>query len=127
MSGKNKETVRKVTGALYEGDLETALEFCADDVQWTHVGEITIKGKDNVRQAMNQENPEDPPPTFTLAEPIVAEGDYVVIRGAAAITKGGKTGDFSFCQFYRFTGDKIAELDSFVVKTEAKSKTSGAA
>jgi ketosteroid isomerase-like protein len=73
---------------------------------------------------MNQETSENPEtPKFTIAEPIIAEGDFAVVRGDAAITKDGKTGDFSFCQIYRFSGDKIAALDSFVVQTEAKSKS----
>ncbi|MGD9562544.1 MAG: nuclear transport factor 2 family protein [Pyrinomonadaceae bacterium] len=120
MSEKNKKTVRKVTQALHEGDLEAALEFCADDVQWTHVGQGTIKGKDNVRRAMDQESSENvEPPKFSVAEPIIGENDHVVIRGDAVIKKNGRTGDYSFCHIYRFVDNKIAEINAFLIETQA--------
>ena len=61
-------------------------------------------------------------------EPVIAEGDFVVARGDMTMKdKDGKTVPYSYCDVYRFQGDKIAELNSFVVKTEAKGKTSGVA
>ena len=41
--------------------------------------------------------------------------------------KDGKAGQYSYCDIYRFQNEKIVELNSFVVKLEAKGKTSGAA
>jgi ketosteroid isomerase-like protein len=66
------------------------------------------------------------PPKFTVAN-IIAEGDFVTLHGDMTMKdKDGKTVPYSYCDFYRFRGDKIAELRAFVIKTEAKSEaTSG--
>lgn len=52
MSAKNKEIVEKVNAAFAEGSTEKFLSFCADDVEWTMVGDKAVKGKDAIRQWM---------------------------------------------------------------------------
>ncbi|MGH9941313.1 MAG: nuclear transport factor 2 family protein [Pyrinomonadaceae bacterium] len=129
MSEKNKEIVGKVNATFLEGNFEGFLEFCADDVEWTIVGDRSVKGKDAIRQwmkSMAAENPE--PPKFTVVDPVIAEGDFVTARGDMTMKdKNGKAVPYSYCDVYRFRGDKIVELSSFVIKTEAKYETSSAA
>jgi uncharacterized protein (TIGR02246 family) len=129
MSEKNRETVRKVNAAFLEGNFEGFLDFCAEDVEWTIVGDRSVKGREAIRQwmkSMAEEHKE--PPKFTVADPIIAEGDFAVARGDMTMKdKDGKQGQYSYCDIYRFRDDKISELNSFVVKIEAKSQTSGAA
>lgn len=126
MSEENKEIVRKVNEAFREGNFEGFLEFCAEDVEWTFIGDQSVKGRENIRQwmaSMGKENSE--PPQFTVIDPIIAEGDYVTTLGDMSMKdKDGKTGQYSYCDVYRFNAGKIVELKSFVVKTEAKHKTS---
>ena len=128
MSEKNKAIVRKVNEAFLKGNFEGWLDFCTDDVVWTFIGDKTVKGREAIRQwmaEMAKENPE--PPKFTVGDPVIAEGDFVVSRGDMAMKdKDGKVGQYSYCDIYRFRGDKIAELNSFVVKTQPKSEAQGA-
>jgi len=127
MSEKNIEIVKKVNDAFLEGNFEGFLDYCSDDVQWTIVGDRTINGKEAIRQWMNSMEGEEPP-KFTVADPVFGEGDFVAARGDMTMKdKEGKTGDYSYCDIYHFRDGKIVELSSFVIKTEAKGKTSGAA
>lgn len=128
MSEKNKEIVRKVNAAFAEGSIEGFLDQCADDVQWTMVGDRTIKGKDEIRQWMKSMEPEYPePPKINIAN-IIAEDDFVAEYGdMTQKDKDGKTVPYSFCDICRYRDDKIVEIISFVIKTEAKGKSSGAA
>jgi ketosteroid isomerase-like protein len=127
MSEKNKEIVRKVNEAFLEGKFEGFLDHCADDVRWTIIGDRTVNGKEAIREWMSSMEGMEPP-KFTVADPVIAEGDFVAARGDMSMKdKDGKDGDYSYCDIYRFGGDKIVELNSFVVSTEAKSKSSGAA
>lgn len=50
MSANNKEIVARVNAAFAANELEGLLSCCADDVEWTMVGEESIKGKDAIRQ-----------------------------------------------------------------------------
>ncbi len=128
MSAKNKEIVEKVNAAFAEGNIEKFLSFCAEDVEWTMVGEKGVKGKDAIRQWMAAMAPKDSePPKFTVTN-VIAEGDFVTAHGDMTMKdKDGKAASYSYCDIYRFRGDKIVELSAFVIKTKAKHKTNSGA
>ena len=123
MSEKNKAIIEKINAAFAENNYEGFLDFCADDAQWTIVGDRSVKGKDAIRQwmkSMAEENSE--PPKFTVNN-VFAEGDLVAAYGDMTMKeKDGKTGQYSYCDIYRFRDDKIIELNSFVVKTQPKAE-----
>ncbi len=123
MSERNKEIIKKVNQAFAEGDTEKFLTFCADNVKWTMVGEKTVEGKDTIRKWMAS-MPSDPP-RFTV-DNVIGEGDFVTAYGEMTMTeKDGTPGSYSYCDVYRFRGDKIAELNAFVIKTAPKYEKSG--
>ena len=125
MSEKNKEIIAKVNTAFAENNTEGFLSFCAGDVEWTMVGDKTVKGKDAIRKWMAEMKPAEPP-KFTV-DNVIADGDFVTAYGDMTMKdKDGKPASYSYCDVYRFRGDKIAGLKAFVIKTEAKHKTSGA-
>lgn len=121
MSAKYKEIVEKVNAAFTENNPEGFLEVCADNVKWTMVGEKSVSGKAAISEWMAQMK-EAEPPKFTV-DTLIAEGDSVVCCGDMTMKdKDGKTGSYGYCDIYRFSGDKIAELRSFVVKTAEADK-----
>jgi uncharacterized protein (TIGR02246 family) len=113
----NKEIVEKVNTAFAENSVEGFLSFCADDVEWTMVGDRRVKGKDAIRNWMGSMPPE--PPQFTVQN-VVAEGDFVVAYGDMTMKEEGKVTPYSYCDVYRFQGGRIAELRSYVVKAGQK-------
>ena len=119
MSSRNKQIVEQVNASFAQNNVEGFLSRCADDVAWTMVGEKGIQGKDAIRQWMKSMTAE--PPQFTVSN-VIAEGDFVAAYGDMTMKdKDGTATPYSYCDIYRFRGDKIAELSSFVIKTEAKS------
>jgi ketosteroid isomerase-like protein len=112
-----KEIVQRINEAFAENNLEKVLSFCTDDFTWTMVGDTTVKGKDSIRKWMASMNPE--PPTFTIQQ-TVAEGDAVITRGDMLMQerKNGPSIPYSFCDVYRFQGDKVADLTAFVIRTD---------
>ncbi len=121
MSATNKEIVEKVNASFAEGDVEGFLSHCADDVIWTMVGKKRTEGKNAIREWMAAMDME--PPKFTV-DNIIAEGDFVTAYGNMTMKeKDGKTAPYAYCDIYRFRDGKIAELNSFVVKTEAKAES----
>lgn len=116
MSEKNKSILEKGNAAIAEGDNEGFLSFCADDTQWTFVGDRTLKGKEAVRQYMATTYLE--PPKFTVDNSI-AEGDFLTILGDITLKdEDGKAIHHSYCDVWRFRDGKIVELKAFVIKTE---------
>lgn len=121
MSSTNKEIVEMVNASFAEGGVEGFLSHCADDVVWTMVGNKSTRGKNAIREWMASMDME--PPEFTV-DNIIAEGDFVTAYGDMALKeKDGKTVPYAYCDIYRFRDGKIVELNSFVIKTEAKAET----
>jgi uncharacterized protein len=125
MSEKNKAILEEANAAIAEGNNEGFLSFCADDMEWTFVGDKTLKGKEAVRQWMATTYVE--PPKFRVAN-LIAEGDFVTALGDITVKdEDGKAADYSYCDVWRFRGSQMVELRAFVIKTGAKNETSSAA
>lgn len=121
MSDKNKEIVEKVNASFERGDTEGFLAFCADDIEWTMVGEKNTSGKESIREWMKQMEGFEPP-MFTVNS-LIADADFVACSGDMTMKeKDGSTGEYGYCDIYRFSGDKIQELTSYVVKTNKADK-----
>src|SRR5262245_54129050 len=117
MSSRNKEIVETVNAAFAANNLDGFLAQCADDVEWTMVGEKTCKGKAAIRDWMKAMPAE--PPVFSVAT-LIAEGDMVMAQGDMTMNeKDRKAVPYAYCDIYRFRGDKIVDLKSFVIKRDA--------
>jgi ketosteroid isomerase-like protein len=125
MSENNKAILEAANAAIAKGNYEEFLSFCADDTQWTFVGDKTLKGKEAVRQWMATEYMEPP---LNIVANLIAEGDFVTALGDLTIKdKDGKAADYSYCDIWRFRGGKMVELKAFVIKTKVKDESSNAA
>jgi ketosteroid isomerase-like protein len=123
MSAKNKEIVNKVNESFAEGSIEGFLSFCTDDLVWTMIGKKSVRGKNAVREWLASMDVE--PPKFTV-DNVIAEGDFVTAYGDMTLKeKDGRTAPYAYCDIYRFRNGKITELNSFVIKTEAKAESAG--
>jgi uncharacterized protein len=115
MSEQNKAILEKGNAAIAKGNNEGFFSCCADDTEWTFVGDKTLKGKEAVRQYMAATYIE--PPKFTVAN-LIAEGDFVTALGDITLKdEDGKANHYSYCDIWHFRGDKIIELTAFVIKT----------
>ena len=117
MAANRREIVQRINEGFAENNLEKVLSFCIDDLVWTMVGDTTVRGKDSIREWIASMDPQ--PPKITIRQ-TVAEGDSVVTRGDMSMqeTKGGPAVPYTFCDVYRFAGDKVAELTAFVIRTD---------
>ena len=117
MAADRKAIVEKINAGFAENNLERVLSFCTEDFVWTMVGDSTVKGKDAIRKWLASMDPE--PPQFTIQQ-VVADGDLVVTRGDMMMKTRheSEAHSYSFCDIYRFQGDRVAELTAFVIKTD---------
>lgn len=114
MSQENKAVLEKANAEIVKGNNEGFLSFCADDIEWTMVGEKTLSGKEAVRQWMATVYTE--PPKFTVTD-LIAEGDFVTaLGGITAKDENGNEADYAYCDVWRFRDGKMVELKAFVIK-----------
>lgn len=127
MSDKNKEIVKKVNDSFIAGNTDGFLEHCADNIVWNMVGDKETRGKKAIKEWMSRMEGMEPP-KFTV-DKIIAEGDSVICYGDMTMKgEDGKEGKYSYVDAYQFSGDKIADLKSFIVKhkTEEESQKKAA-
>jgi len=117
MPANRKDIVQRINEAFAENNFEKVLSFCADDITWTMVGDTTVRGKDSIRKWMASMDPQ--PPQLRIQQ-IIAEGDSVVSRGDMTMQekKDGPSIPYTFCDIYRFGGDKVVELTAFMIRTD---------
>lgn len=114
MSETNKAILEQANAAIVKGDFEGFLSCCTEDVEWTFVGEQTLKGKEAVRQYMKETYLE--PPKFVV-DHLIAEGDFVTALGNITLRdERGEDVDFAYCDVWRVRDGKLAELRAFVVE-----------
>jgi uncharacterized protein len=126
MSARNKEIIEKVNAAFEENKPEVFLDFCTDDIKWEMAGDDVRTGKDSIREFMASMGDDMQPPKINVTA-IIAEGDSAACYGDMTMNEKGTENSYSYCDIYRFSGDKIAELRSFVVKHKTEGDTEKAA
>jgi ketosteroid isomerase-like protein len=109
----HKRIVEEANELFGRNDMNAFLNLCTEDVEWTMVGESTVKGKRAVREWLKSMDPGTP--TITVDQ-IVADGDTAVAIGSFVM----KDVAYDFCDVYRFDGDRIASLKAFVIKPRAQ-------
>jgi uncharacterized protein (TIGR02246 family) len=114
MAESNKAILAKANAAIMAGDKEGFLSHCTEDTNWVFVGDITLHGKEAVRQWMATAYAE--PPKF-MVEHLIAEDDFVTAIGKIDLQNdNGETASHLYCDVWRFRDGKMAELKAFVIK-----------
>lgn len=121
MSSRNKEIIEKVNAAFEENKPEVFLDFCSDNIKWEMAGEESRTGKQAIREFMSSMGDMEPPKINVTA--IISEGDSAACYGDMTMIENGTENSYSYCDVYKFSGDKIAELRSFVVKHKAEGES----
>jgi uncharacterized protein len=116
MALSKKDVIEKVNAAFARNDVEGFLTYCHDDFVFAMVGSDPVKGKDAIRKWMASGPSE--PPKFSV-DTVIAEGDFVTAVGDMTMNEKGAVVPYSYCDVWRFRGDKLAELRAFVIKTAA--------
>lgn len=115
MSKANKQTLEQANSAIAKGDFEGFLALCTEDTVWAFEGDRTLRGKAAVREWMKTAYQE--PPKFDV-ERMIAEDDFVAAIGKITLKdETGKAVEHSYCDVWRFSQGKMAELHAYVVET----------
>src|SRR5690606_25362119 len=111
----NKTILEKANVAIAKGDNEGFLSYCTEDTKWVFVGDITLQGKEAVRQYMAKTYLEPPK---VVVENLIAENDFVTAIGKISLKdENEETANYLYCDVWRFRDGKMAELKAFVIKT----------
>lgn len=113
-----RQTINEINGAFSRNEGEAFLDFCTEHISWTIPGETTLVGKPAILEFLRNHKCPDPPVVGECR--ILVDGNMAACYGEMTM---GKEDHYSFCDIYGFTGDKVANLTSFVVKIPAEPAT----
>ena len=112
----NKQILQKANEAVSNGDNEGFLAWCTNDTVWNFLGDVTLRGKEQVRQWM-AENYLEPP--INNVTNLLADGNFVIATGTITVKdKDGKATVSAYADVWRFEGGKMAEVNAYVVEVK---------
>jgi len=113
-SEKNKAMLQTANAAIDKGKHEEFLAHCTEDTTWEFVGDITLHGKEEIRQWMKDTYLIPP---VNMVHHLISEGEFVVAEGVIKVmTKEGTYEESVYCDVWQFRGNKMAHLKAFVLK-----------
>jgi uncharacterized protein len=109
-----KESVERYCEGFRRGDRSMVLDCLTDDVTWYLPGYTTLQGKAAFDGEI--ENPAFRGQPTLVVTKLVEETDAVVAVGEGAAARAdGAPFRFAFCDVFRFVGDRIDRVESYVV------------
>lgn len=117
MPTSHKRILEQANAAVVQGDHEAFLAFCTDDTVWTFLGDRTLRGKEAVRQWMDESYKVAPPQL--KVHRMVEEGDFLTAIGEIVLTDAaGQRSRHAYCDVWQLREGKLATLHAFVVETD---------
>lgn len=119
-TAENKKLVEQIFAGLAESDAHLFVVSMADDFRWTVTGATrwsrTYEGKQAViGELFSVLSSKMAGPIRTVADRILADGDYVVVEAHGSnTTKSGKPYNNRYCFVFRLTGGKLKEVTEYL-------------
>ncbi|RYF21939.1 MAG: nuclear transport factor 2 family protein [Flavobacteriales bacterium] len=118
-----KQLIEKINQLFVEGNMESFLDYLAEDVIWemytSSTGRSVMNGK---KEILGMDGSGMPEHTGFEFGTIVIEGNVASVQGTSTgkFKDGGEYKGY-FCDVYHFQGDKIAKIESYVIDNRPKS------
>lgn len=113
---KKEKLLQKINEAFAKSEIDYILENVTDDIEWTAMGDFSVKGKQQFIEAMKKMASDEP---FKLdIKNIITHGDSAAVDGVMESPDGKR---FAFCDVYKLSGfknPKIKKMTSYVVELE---------
>ncbi len=110
-----QQTLDRLNKGFIDVDNEAWLAECHEDVRWTMVGQPTLEGKQAIREFMGIVGG-GPAPEFTFGHTVIGEDSAAVESEMRMPNEQGVPSHYASCDVYRFRGDKISEMTSYIVE-----------
>lgn len=105
--------LKQISEEFAKGNLEFSEVYLADDIKWNILGESPIIGKNQVLEVSKMLQLESFP-VITIKN-IVAEDECVVVESTGeAKTKKGKPYDQTYCYVFKFKGETVYEITTYL-------------
>ena len=106
-------SLKDISVQFAKGNMAFVEPYLSADVRWNVLGSETIAGRDQVLEANKMAQLESFP-AITVRN-VVGEGDLVVVESTGeARTKSGKSYNQAYCEVFRFRGEQLEEVTTYL-------------
>jgi uncharacterized protein len=96
-----------------KGNMAFVAPYLADAIRWNILGEDPILGKDAVLEVSKMLQLKSFP--VITVKNVIAEGNLVAVESTGeATTKEGKPYNQSYCDIFRFVGEQLQEVTTYL-------------
>ena len=103
---KKLEIVKAFHRAWAEGDIEGALDYCTDDVEWDNVPMKVFTGKAAVQRFLEKFARGMSNPRYDVKN-VLEKDDLLMLEGVENYEKNGRSVSVPYMASFEFRGDKI--------------------
>jgi ketosteroid isomerase-like protein len=113
MTPNNLLLLKEISEEFAKGNLQFCNPYLADTVKWNILGNNPVIGKEDVLEVSKMLQLESFP-VITIKN-VIAEGNCVVVESTGeAKTKKGKPYNQMYCDIFRFSGEKLQEITTYL-------------
>lgn len=113
---KKGQFLSQLNEAFAKSDIDFIIEKTTDDIEWTVVGDFSLKGKEAFTKAMNKMASDEP---YSIEiKNIITHGDSAAVDGEMRSPDGKR---YAFCDVYKFRGfknPKVKKMTSYVLEID---------
>lgn len=109
-----KALIEHIIGLFDNNDEQGLLNIVTDDFQWNMVGDITVKGKDQLKQMFAGAG--DIKMLSASRDHLVVEGNTGVCDGLVQMQENGNITEQFYCDIYELEGEKLKKMTTYMVK-----------
>jgi ketosteroid isomerase-like protein len=113
MTTGNSQLLKKISEEFAKGNLQFCSDYLASGIKWSILGSNPIIGKEEVLETSKMLQLESFP--VVTIKNVVAEGNCVVVESIGeARTKNGKPYNQTYCDVFRFNGEQLQEITTYL-------------
>ncbi|MES2647647.1 MAG: nuclear transport factor 2 family protein [Bacteroidota bacterium] len=113
MTVVNQQLYKDISEAFVKGNIPFFIPYLSDEIKWHILGYKTIIGRENVLELYTMSELESFP--ISTIKNMIAEAGYVVVESTGeARAKNGKVYNQKYCDIFRFKGEKLEEITTYL-------------
>ncbi len=109
-----KQLLRDLNIAYARSDVDAILKLFTDDISWHIVGEFEMRGKERVREVLEQMR--DVVVCELIIDSIITHGREGAVSGTVIPQHGNPVAFCDVCQFQSAAGKKVKAMKSYTVE-----------
>lgn len=113
-----KQLLRDLNIAFAKADVEAIMAVLSDDIHWHIIGEVELRGADQVRDILLQM--QSVRVRQLVIDSIITDGCEAAISGTVTPESGNKVAFCDICQFASPAGDRIKSMRSYAIDIHEK-------